>query len=343
MKRILTIYPNCSLGGMTSVYIGRCIAQPNTQFDHLFVYDKGGRQAFGSPANSDYRIVRKDRIQAYYGNVLRNIHYDEIRITSYPQLTHVDLENNKDTKLVYEFHSSTVSIIEAELKELNLEKINEIWVPSEYLQTIVLGLLSEGVTVPVRVVANIANTQTFYPPCPEETLFHFEKGTIPVFWVGRLDKGKNYKDFIRAFSLLPKKYHGFIVLSLESEPERISEALLEVESFNLGGRIKFLLNLTQEELARLYRDSTKNRGIFVSTSLAESFGYGVLEAALCGLPVVTYEVGGISGHKKYGFAMHMIDVGDTVQLAKQIRNLDWDCDHNQNIHMYECYLKKFQW
>lgn len=335
MKKILTVYPNCSLGGMTSVYTSRCLIEPETKFDFIFINDKGGKEAFNSPHNSDFRIVRKDRLSAFYGNTLTHTKYDEIRITSLPELTSLDLENNQDTKLIYEFHTSTESIIEKELELLDLNKVNEIWVPSEYLRKIVSSLIKAD--TPIKVVANIVNTKIFNPKISTEKRFFFRADTIPIFWIGRLDKGKNYKDFFRMLSLLPSYYEGIVILSLENEPARISEALLETDKYQISNRVKFLLNLTQAELADMYRNSFDNHGIFCSTSLAESFGYGVLEAALCGLPVVTYEVGGISGHKQYGLAIHMVDVGDTIQLAKTVSSVNWNQDFNQNIQAFQYY------
>lgn len=335
MKQILTIYPNCSLGGMTSVYTSRCLAEPNTNFDFIFINDKGGKEAFNAPRNSNYRIVRKDRLHTYYSNTLINIKYDEIRITSLPELTSLDLENNKDTKLIYEFHTSTASIIENELKLIDFNKVNEIWVPSEYLKDIVNSLAN--INIPIKVVSNIVNTEIFHPNPSSEKTYFFQSNTIPIFWVGRLDKGKNYKDFFRTLSLLPSNYEGFVILSLEDEPARISEALLETDKYKISNRVRFLLNLTQNELAEMYRNSFVNQGVFCSTSLAESFGYGVLEAALCGLPVVTYEVGGIAGHRKYGLAIHMINVGDTLMLAEKIKNLNWERDHKINIEISKKY------
>lgn len=335
MKKILTVYPNCSLGGMTSVYTSRCMLEASTKFDFIFVNDKGGREAFSTPNNSDLRIVRKDRLPTFYSNTLAHIKYDEIRITSLPELTELDLENNKDTKLIYEFHTSTESIIERELELLDFNKVTEIWVPSEYLKKIVSSLIKAD--TPIKVVANIVNTKIFNPSLSSKKKFFFKADTIPIFWIGRLDKGKNYKDFFRMLSLLPSYYEGVVILSLENEPARISEALLETDKYQISNRVKFLLNLTQSELANLYKDSFGNKGIFCSTSLAESFGYGVLEAALCGLPVVTYEVGGISGHKQYGLAIHMVDVGDTIQLAKSISSINWEQDFNRNIQAFKSY------
>lgn len=338
MSKILSVYPNCSLGGMTSVYIGRRATKPNTTFDFLFSYDRGGRAAFEKLENSSYRIVRKDRLKAYFQYVLANNIYNEIRITSLPELTEV-CDKELCPSIIYEFHTSSLDVIEREIKLLKIENISEIWVPSKYLKGIIDSLLQNN-QVEVKVAPNIVNIEVFTPDrSPNNIQFSF--GEQPIFWVGRLDKGKNYKDFFRMLSLLPDKYHGYLILSLESDPARISEAILETEMYRINDRIHFLLNLTQNELADLYVSSYKHEGIFCSTSLAESFGYGVLEAALSGLPVVTYEVGGISGHRDYNLAIDMVNVGDTELLVDRVMGVNWLISHKKNIESRISYLKQF--
>ncbi|MBQ9259285.1 MAG: glycosyltransferase family 4 protein [Neisseriaceae bacterium] len=339
MKRILTVYPNCSLGGMATVYMNRCRLNRDVQFDFIFTYDKGAKSAYENIYNADVRIVRKDRLNNFLINNVKNIKYNAVYVTSFPQLTQLDIW--KDVKLIYEFHTSSVPILEKELKELNFSAIHEINVPSEWLKNVILGLLSNNKTT-IKVVENIVDTNIFNAIVNHSKHFYFDENTIPIFWVGRFDKGKNYKDFFRLLSLLPQHYCGVMVLGLESDPVRFSEALSEMNTYHLNGRIQFLLNLYPVELATLYKDSFSNQGIFCSTSLQESFGYGVLEAALCGLPVVTYEVGGISGHKKYGLAIHFVDVGDTIEMSHVIQSIQWRNDFEQNVLYSKKYMERLK-
>lgn len=332
MKTILSIYPNCSLGGMTSVYLGRMMSEKDVKFDFLFVNDKGGKDAFDTV---DYRIIRKDRLRSYFDYTIKNSNYSEIRITSLPELTHYIPEAFSGAKIIYEFHTSSLDVIEREVNNLKITTISEIWVPSLYLKNIIQGFIRKDINI--NVVPNIVNIEVFDPQKTVQDIF-FPKNSRPIFWVGRLDKGKNYKDFFRMLSLLPEEYEGYLILSFENEASRISEALLETEMYRINHRVHFLLNLTQSELADLYVNSYESKGIYCSTSLAESFGYGVLEAALAGLPVVTYEVGGISGHAIYDLAMHMVSVGDTEALARKVEEIQWDTDHQKNLKSRYNYL-----
>lgn len=317
---ILTIYPNCSLGGMTSVYINRCLDQPNDIFNFIFLSDKGGREAFTILSNTNTRILRRDRLNNYLDFLVEKVTYDEIRITSMPSLPKI-LKRKSDTKIVYEFHTSSLDIISRELDELSLESVDEIWVPSNYLKSIIESSSTSNLTV--KVIRNLANGNIFNTNAYYSNEYTFPSKEIPIFWIGRFDKGKNYKDFFRVLSLLDEKYIGYIILSMENNVERYSEALGELAIYNLGNRVKFFLNLTQQEIADMYKASTSVNGLFCSTSLAESFGYGVLEAAMTGLPVVAYDVGALSEHLDYGHDVKMINVGDTVKLAEAVSSIEY--------------------
>lgn len=316
--KILTIYPNCSLGGMTSVYLNRCIDQPENDFSFIFINDKGGKNAFTALPNSQVRVVRKDRLNNYIEYLLKSIKYHEIRITSLPKLPLI-LNKTDDVKIVYEFHTSSLDIIKNEIEQLSMDFIDEIWVPSSYLKSMVESNL--GFNKPINVVRNLANAEIFNTGLQPTVEYKFPNGEIPVFWIGRFDKGKNYKDFFRALSLLDKKYVGYVILSMESDPTRYAEALGEIAIYGLSDRVKFFLNLSQQEVSDYYKSAKSIGGVFCSTSLAESFGYGVLEAAMAGLPVVAYDVGGLSEHLNHGYDINMVDVGDTLALAKDIKKV----------------------
>ena len=312
---VLTLYPNCSLGGMTSVYLNRCLAQPEDDFNFIFTDNKGGEKAFKGMVNSEVRIVRKDRLDSYLKYLLKTIDYQEVRLTALPALPAL-LKDLSDSKIIYEFHTSSLDIIKNELNQISLECVDEIWVPSAYLKNIVESNLDSKITV--KVVRNLANTKFFNTDSKPKVEYSFPNNEIPIFWIGRFDKGKNYKDFFRLLSLLDRKYVGYIILSMEDNSIRYAEALGELAMYGLSERVKFFLNLSQQEVADYYKSAKSVNGLFCSTSLAESFGYGVLEAAMVGLPVAAYDVGGLAEHLDYGYDINMVNVGDTVKLAEAI-------------------------
>ena len=62
-----------------------------------------------------------------------------------------------------------------------------------------------------------------------------------------------------------------------------------IEKYNLHGRIELLGALPHSKV----RDVLNRGHIFLNTSLTESFCIAILEAACCGLVVVTTDVGGV--------------------------------------------------
>jgi len=62
-----------------------------------------------------------------------------------------------------------------------------------------------------------------------------------------------------------------------------------IEKHNLHGRVELLGGLPHDQV----RDVLCRGHIFLNTSLTESFCIAILEAACCGLMVVTTDVGGV--------------------------------------------------
>ncbi|HMR10412.1 MAG TPA: hypothetical protein PKA88_31765, partial [Polyangiaceae bacterium] len=84
--RVLTFYTNCSLGGMTSVYRGRALENPDVQFDIVFSADRDGRSAFADLPNVDVRIVPPSRVASYLNWVISTVDYSEVRICTQKDL-----------------------------------------------------------------------------------------------------------------------------------------------------------------------------------------------------------------------------------------------------------------
>ncbi len=340
-KRILTLYPNCSLGGMTTVYRNRIARHPEHIFDFIFLHEHGGRGAFVCHPNADVRIVKKDRLGAYIAYVTKTIDYDEIRITSLPDIVSA-IAQTSEAKLIYEFHSSDLNILSNEISQLDFSRIKEMWVPSRYLKGMIAPLLIADDANKLNVVPNLLDIDIFNPIGAVAPLCDIDSQARPLVWLGRLEKGKNYKDFLRTLRLLPDEYMGILIVSLEDKPGRMSEALYEINMLGVSGRVKILQNLPQEAIADIYRFASMKNGFLCSTSLSESFGYAVLEAAMAGLPVVAYDVGALNEHLRFQFGIQLTDVGDVYQLAESIRLADWHAMHLSNLIGRKQYLQRHQ-
>lgn len=315
MNRILTTYINCSLGGMTSVYRARSLHQPNVQFDHVFEVDRGGKGAFTSLPNATARIVENSRSASYLSYLLSQVNYQQLRVTSRPELLDKLVVPN-GTSVIYEIHSPNSKIIARELKSLNMDNVDEIWTPSDWASELAQSLLPARKHATIRTVPNLVDSLNFRPDAASVSSFRKRPGK-PVAWIGRLENTqKNYLDFLRILKLLPEDHYGLVIFSLESTPERLERFLGDAAMLGVADRLQIYGNVPQPEVAAIHRGVKESGGVFCSTALSESFGYAVLEAALSGCPVVSYDVGPLSEHP---VPIRFTRVGDLRGTAKAIQ------------------------
>lgn len=318
--RILNAYTNCSLGGMTSVYRGRMKSHPEQQFDYIFENDMGGRGAFESFSNSVVRIVSKARFASYLNYLVNRFEYREMRVTSRPDLLDKIQVPNR-TAIVYEFHSPHPEIIKRELSTLDVNKVDEVWAPSTWAANLIESLAVRRQHITVKVVPNLVDTERFNTIGPSMPLDVGEK--TPISWIGRLENTqKNYLDFLRTLSVLPDSYVGITVFSLENSPDRLEEFLGQAALLGVVDRLRIYSNLPQDKVGDLHRGVRDQGGLFFSTSLSESFGYAVYEAASCGCPVVSYDVGPLRSHPISG--VRFVPVGDIRAAAAKIAEISRD-------------------
>lgn len=318
--RELIFYPNRSKGGVTTVIRGRAAADPGRHFDAVFLEERGGATAFDDLPNVESIVIRKDRSEAALKYLVSMREYERASVLSSPE-TVSHLAGALPVR--YEFHSSDLKVVKAEIDAVNLDLIDEIAAPSEYMAEHVRSLLPKVHRRKVIVIPNLVDEGTFSPQGPA-TFFADGAGPAaadarPLVWVGRLDRGKGYRHFVRAVAALPENFYGIMVISLESGPDRVSAFLNECAAMGVQQRIQLYLNLPQQDLASLYRWARDCSGLAVSTSLLESFGYFVAEANACGLPVVAFELPVWREHKRREL-IESVPIGSVHHLVQAIRS-----------------------
>ena len=316
IRRVLSVYVNCSLGGMTSVYRARALAEPDTQFDLVFEHDKDGRSAFSDLDNVEVRIVTSGRLPNFVNWVAKRNIYDLVTICGMPDLP-ARLDLPEQTRLAYEIHSPLPESVRRDVERVDAARIDEIWTPSPWATELVKSCAPRRKHLTVRTVTNLVDTQRFttdadtYAPLRRD-------GQIPVLWIGRLENTqKNYLDVLRVVKLLPDRYYGLMVVSLDDNPARFARSLADASMLGVEDRVDLTLNIAQQDVADLHRAVARAGGVYCSTALSETFGYGVLEAGLCGLSVAAYDVGPLSDHQLDRYAL--VPVGSLRGLASAIR------------------------
>ncbi|MFA4929816.1 MAG: glycosyltransferase [Patulibacter sp.] len=318
--RDLVVYPNCSKGGVSTVIRARAVAEPRRKIDAVFFEDRGGAHVFDELPNLRSLIIRRDRSAAALAYMASTFTYERASVLSSPST--VEHLAGKVPLLRYEFHSSDLDIVRAEIGKLALSHIDEISAPTQYMAEHVSGLLPRSERSKVLVVPNLVDTGTFHPDGPSDfgaaSADAMTQDGTPLVWVGRFDKGKGHRHFARMLAAMPSDYYGVVVVSLEKEPERVAAFLSECASMGVLDRVRIYLNLPQHELASLYRWARDRGGWAVSTSLLESFGYFVAESTSCGLRVAAFDLPVWKEHERRHL-IHSVPIGSVRDLAEIVR------------------------
>ena len=163
-----------------------------------------------------------------------------------------------------------------------------------------------------RVIPPGTDTSRFSPPgrrpiadSVEHSIARFlENPKKPmILCICRPEMRKNIKGLITAYGNHPalQKRANLVLVAgsrdnirdLEkSQAAVLNELLLDIDTYDLWGKVAIPKSHAQEEVPELYRLAAKSRGIFINAAFTEPFGLTLLEAAACGLPVIAPDDGG---------------------------------------------------
>jgi glycosyltransferase involved in cell wall biosynthesis len=138
-----------------------------------------------------------------------------------------------------------------------------------------------------------------------------------VLYAGVLIPLKGVHHLISAFAYashdLPLA--GLVIVGREENKAYAAELKKQVERVGLNGRIRFLGEVSQVELARWMRQAC----VLVLPSFSEGLGRVVLEAMATGTPVIGSSVGGIPELVQDGVTGFLVPAGDETALAERLR------------------------
>ncbi|MDI1298548.1 HAD-IIB family hydrolase [Methylotenera sp.] len=78
----------------------------------------------------------------------------------------------------------------------------------------------------------------------------------------------------------------------ESQQAVMNDLLLDIDRYDLWGKVAIPKHVTQEDMPELYRLAAHRQGIFVNPAMTEPFGLTLIEAAASGLPFIAPDDGG---------------------------------------------------
>ncbi len=162
--------------------------------------------------------------------------------------------------------------------------------------------------------------------------FSFSEKPI-ILTLCRPDKRKNISGLIKAFGEDPELkaianlaiFAGIrkdIAHMEDNEREVLTEMLLLMDKYDLYGKMAIPKKHNFDlEVPELYRIAAEKRGVFVNAALTEPFGLTLLEAASCGLPIVSTNDGGPKDIIKNCENGILIDPSDSAAIAEAIKKI----------------------
>lgn len=203
------------------------------------------------------------------------------------------------------------------LEQRALRQVDTIVCPSDYMARVFREVYS--FTGEVRVIPNSIDVSMVEEIMVEDVRYHLDLvKDDPVIYIP--SAGSQLKG---------SRYVAWIISAL-------ADAYAKPIGFYLSGQIGFELASDLEQTpanARIYSPGStshaetlallKSCSFGVSPTLIESFGMALLEAGCCGVPMVTFDVGGnqkLITDGESGFMVPYLDLAALLQQAKRLLN-----------------------
>lgn len=212
--------------------------------------------------------------------------------------------------------------------------------PLKRLQKFILKKVG-GIVAPSKAIAESLAKQNIFPPDKIEIIRygvnveHFsprEKTPHEIFTVGtigHLAPIKGHDVFVRAADIVLQKHKSirFVIVGEDKSVAGRNRRALEdlIEQLDLKTKIE-LAGWTDD-----VRPSLRKFDLFVSAARAEAFGLVIVEAMLCGIPVVATRSEGASEIIEDGVSGVLVPNEDAEILAKAILELFGDADKREQL------------
>ena len=145
-----------------------------------------------------------------------------------------------------------------------------------------------------------------------------------------------------AADILINKYHNTqIHFLIVGQGSLLEEMKGKTRHLGLDNYVKFAGYIPHENIVEYHQKLS----VFISVSTRESFGVSVLEAAACGIPAITSNVGGLPEVNQDNYTGYVIPPNDPEKLASLIFKLfkDKNLKNRMEENTRERVIKQFNW
>lgn len=289
--KILFIYKYCILGGVTTQLANRLAGfKDNIECHFAFLENHGGKVAFRDYLHV-YILNNSDDLRM----LIEKYNYEIVSIIDTNEVYGWLKPLNYKGFIINEVHTTTMNL--KNISQLLSNKPMDIIItPSEYMKKIIEEDYGFKNKVPVEILPNCLDLTNFYDS--KELKCIKEKKEIPILWVGKLDEHKRYLDFLKICNILETKYKSYsfkyiIVGGITAPKEKIDKLISYIIENKLISKITWYSSIDYNDMKKVYTFVKEHGGVYVSTTINESFGMSVLEAMTIGLPVVVPSVGAL--------------------------------------------------
>jgi sucrose-phosphate synthase len=133
--------------------------------------------------------------------------------------------------------------------------------------------------------------------------FLFDKDKPIILSICRPDMRKNIKGLTIAYgeNIQLQEMANLVIVAgtredirelEESQQKVMNNLLLNIDKYDLWGKVAIPKNISQDEIPELYRYAAKRKGVFINAAFTEPFGLTLIEAAASGLPFIAPDDGG---------------------------------------------------
>ncbi|MBD2846734.1 glycosyltransferase family 4 protein [Paenibacillus sp. IB182496] len=149
----------------------------------------------------------------------------------------------------------------------------------------------------------------------------YPKKSFPIVaWIGRIEKNKNWREFLRIGSKLRERFPS-LYLWLFDDAELFEKSELEdfyvlAAELGLSDCLIRQSNVPHELMADYLSLIGDSGGCLCSTSITEGFGYAVAEAMLCRCPVLSTNSDGVKAFVIPETTGMFYEIGDIDQAAE---------------------------
>jgi glycosyltransferase involved in cell wall biosynthesis len=173
--------------------------------------------------------------------------------------------------------------------------------------------------------------------------FKFERGNennFSMLWVRAFDEIYQPELAIHILFELCKKYPETHLTMIGPDHGKKSDVIKLINKLNLISHVTIVGPVNNLELGKYYQ----SHKVYINTTRYESFGVSLIEAASCGIPIVSNPVGEIPLLWEHGMNILLADLNNPIDFASKVEHLFTDrIFYNRLLENARILTTQFHW